>query len=121
MIPQRRKRRRTNQQEIKSEPFNFIDQTPHTPQIINDLHESQIGSLDSLISSSSSSSAASPIQELGYIDDLFPFIDDIYGQEKIKFIHDFPSIDDLNDVFGINNNQHFSLFTPTMSTLSFFA
>jgi PAS domain S-box-containing protein len=116
VIPQRRKRRRINHSNIKIEPFIVIDKAQQTPQIINDLNESQISSSDSLTSS------ASPIQELGYMDDLFPYIDDIFEQDnKIKLIDDFPSIDDVNDVFGINNNQQFSLITPIMSTFSFFA
>jgi len=43
------------------------------------------------------------------------------NMKKIKLIEDFPSIDDVNDVFGINNDPQFCLLTPTMSTLSFFA
>jgi len=115
VIPQRRKRRRINYSNIKSELFNFIDKAQQTPQMINDLNESQISSSDSLTSS------ASPIQELGYMDGLFPYIDDIFEHDKIKLIDDFPSIDDVNDVFGLNNNQQFCLITPTMSTFSFFA
>jgi PAS domain S-box-containing protein len=115
VLPQRRKRRRLNNQHIKIEPFNFIDKSPPISQINNDLNESQISSSDSLTSS------ASPIQELGCTDGLFPYIDEIFEHEKIKFIDDFPSIDDVNVVFGINNNPQFSLLTPTMSTLSFFA
>jgi hypothetical protein len=115
VIPQRRKRRRVNRLNIKSELFDFVDKVQQTPQMFNDLNESQISSSDSLTSS------ASPIQELGCMDGLFPYIDEIFEDEKIKFIHDFPSIDDVNDVLGINNDQQFCLFTPTMSTLSFFA
>jgi PAS domain S-box-containing protein len=115
VIPQRRKRRRINYSHVKNEPFQFGDQAQQIPQISNDLNESQISSSDSLTSS------ASPIQELGYMENLFPYIDDIFEDEKIKLIEDFPSIDDVNDVFGINNNQQFSLITPTMSTFSFFA
>ncbi|CAF0854122.1 unnamed protein product [Adineta steineri] len=122
-IPQRRKRRRMNPQTIKSEPMSVIDQAPYTPQIINDLNESQTIFLDSFISSSSISSSlsASPIQELDYKDELFPNPDDLFHDDKIKLIQDFPSIDDVNDIFGINNNQQFCLFTPTFTTLSFFA
>jgi hypothetical protein len=114
VIPQRRKRRRINYSHVKYEPFQFGDQAQQIPQISNDLNESQISSSDSLTS-------ASPIQELGYMEDLFPYIDDIFEDEKIKLIEDFPSIDDVNDVFGINNNQQFPLLTPTMSALVFFA
>jgi hypothetical protein len=115
VIPQRRKRRRINHLNIKSELFDFPTKAQQTPQMINDLNESQISSSDSLTSS------ASPIQELGYMDGLFPYIDDIFENEKIKLIDDFPSIDDINHVFGINNNQQFCLITPTMSTYNFFA
>ncbi len=118
VIPQRRKRRRLTYQNVKSEPFHFVDIAQQTPQTINDFNESQITSSDSLTSSSAS---GSPIQELSYMDDLFPYIDDIFEQDKIKLINDFPSIDDVNYVFGINNNQQFCLFTPTLSTFSFFA
>jgi hypothetical protein len=115
VIPQRRKRRRITYSHVKNEPFQFGDTAQQTPQINNDLNESQISSSDSLTSS------ASPIQELGYMENLFPYIDDIFEDEKIKLIEDFPSIDDINDVFGINNNQQFPLLTPTMSALVFFA
>jgi hypothetical protein len=54
------------------------------------------------------------------MDGLFPYIDDIFEENKNKFIHDFPSIDDINEVFGINIDQQFGLLTPTMSTLTFF-
>jgi PAS domain S-box-containing protein len=115
VIPQRRKRRRINHVTIKSEPISFLDQPQQTPQLHYDSIESQISSSDSLTSS------ASPIQELGFMDGLFPYIDDIFEYNKIKLIEDFPSIDDINDVFGINNNQQFCLYTPTISTYSFFA
>jgi hypothetical protein len=115
IIPQRRKRRRINHVNIKSEPISFHDEPQQTPQINNDSIESQISSSDSLTSS------ASPIQELGFMDGLFPYIDDTFEYNKIKFIEDFPSIEDINDVFGINNNQQYCLFTPTMSTFNFFA
>ncbi|UJR30250.1 hypothetical protein I4U23_017788 [Adineta vaga] len=124
VIPQRRKRRRPNQSIIKSEPIQYIDHAPYTPQLIDDLNESQNGSYDNLasLSSSSSSLSASPIQELGHIDESYQFIEDIFqDDEKIKFIHDFPSIDDVNDIFGLQNNQQYALMTPTMSSLSFFA
>ncbi len=115
IIPQRRKRRRINHVNIKSEPISFHDKPQQTPQINNDSIESQISSSDSFTSS------ASPIQELGFMDGLFPYIDDTFEYNKIKFIEDFPSIEDINDVFGINNNQQYCLFTPTMSTFNFFA
>jgi hypothetical protein len=115
VIPQRRKRRRIN---VKEEVIDFFDKIQQSSQLLNDLNESQI-SLNSNLSSSDSS--ASPIQELGYIDGLFPCFDEIFQDEKIKYIHDFPSIDDVNDMFGLNNHQQFSLLTPTMSTLCFFA
>lgn len=112
VIPQRRKRRRVN---LKTELFDFFTEAQQAPQITNDSNESQN------FSSDSSTSSASPIQELGYMDGLFPYVDDVFQYEKIKLIEDFPSIDDINDVFGINNNQQYCLITPTMSTLSFFA
>jgi hypothetical protein len=115
VIPQRRKRRRVN---VKEEVIDFVDKIQQSPQLLNDSNESQI-SLNSNLSSSDSS--ASPIQELGYIDELFPCFDEIFEDEKIKYIHDFPSIDDVNDMFGLNNYQQFSLSTPTMSSLCFFA
>jgi hypothetical protein len=55
------------------------------------------------------------------MDGLFPYIDDIFENDKIKLIDDFPSIDDVNDVLGFNNYQQFCLITPTMSSFGFFA
>lgn len=115
VIPQRRKRRRLNQLNLKTELFDFLNKAQETPQITNDFSESQNSSSDSLTSS------ASPIQELGCMDGLFPYIDDMFQYEKIKLIEDFPSIDDVYDVFGINNNPQYCLMTPTMSALTFFA
>jgi PAS domain S-box-containing protein len=117
VIPQRRKRRRTEYSNIKTEPFYYINTVQQAPQSINDSIESQISSSDSLTSS------ASPIQELGYMDGLFPYIDDIFEFDngKIKFIDDFPSIDDVNDVFGISNAPQYCLITPTTSSFGFFA
>jgi len=113
-IPQRRKRRRVTQLNIKSELCNYSEKVQQTPQINNDINESQISSSDSLPSS------ASPIQEIGYTDGFLPFLDEVFENEKVKFIEDFPSIDDVNDVFGSNYNQQFFLLTPTMSSLNFF-
>lgn len=114
IIPQRRKRRRTNYENIKSEPINSFDEPQQPPQLINDLNESFTNSPDSLTS-------ASPIQELGCIDDLFPYMEDIFGKDKMKSIENFPLFDDVSDLFDINNNQKFGLFTPTIPTISFFA
>ena len=125
VIPQRRKRRRANPPVIKSEPIQYVDQAPYTPQLIDELNESPNNFYDNLAplsSSASSSLSASPIQELGYTDEIFPSIGEIFGNnEKIKFIQDFPSIDDITDMFGFQNTQQFPLLTPTMSSLSFFA
>jgi hypothetical protein len=114
VLPQRRKRRRLSPLNIKSELFNFNDEPQHYPQQINDLIESYTSSSDSF------PSTASPIQEIGFLDQLFPFIEDIFEHEKIKQINDFPSIDDVKDILGINNDQQCFLLTPTMSSLNFF-
>ncbi len=90
-----------------------MNETRHSPQIINDLNEAHISSSESFTSS------ASPIQEIGYMDDLFPYIDDMFTFEKIKPIHDFPSIDDINDILGMNNDQKCCLSTP-ITSFSFF-
>ncbi|CAF1117342.1 unnamed protein product [Rotaria sordida] len=115
ILPQRRKRRRTSHPIMKNEPIDIIDQAQQPPQINNDLSESHTSSSDSLPSS------ASPIQEIGYTHELFPSFDNIVECGKFKFIDDFPSIDDINVVFGINNDQEFCLLTPTMSSLKFFS
>lgn len=114
VLPQRRKRRRITQLNIKSELCNYDDKAQQTPQIGHEYIDSQTSSSDSLTSSSS------PIQEIGYMDNLLPFMDEAYPDEKIKFIEDFPSIDDVNDIFGMHQNQQLFLLTPTMSSLSFF-
>lgn len=114
VLPQRRKRRRVNLLNIKTELCSYDDKAQQTPQINHEFMDSQTSSSDSLTSS------ASPIQEIGYMDNLFPFMHEVFPDEKIKFIEEFPSIDDINDVFGINHNQQLFLLTPTMSSLSFF-
>ncbi|CAF5196903.1 unnamed protein product [Rotaria magnacalcarata] len=115
ILPQRRKRRRIDQVTVKSEPSCMGDTIQQSPQIANDLYESHTSSSESLASS------ASPTQEIGYTDEFYPYINDIDESEKIKWIHDFPSIDDINDVLGLNNEpQCCSLITPTMSSISFF-
>jgi len=121
VIPQRRKRRRIHRHNVNNEVTNFVDKAQQAPQILNDLNESERSFNSNLSSTDSWTSSASPIQELDCFDGLFPYIDEIFEHDKIKFIHDFPSIDDINDVFGMNNNHQFPLLTPTMPTLSFFA
>ncbi|CAF2633540.1 unnamed protein product [Rotaria sp. Silwood2] len=113
ILPQRRKRRRTNYQAMKSEPIDAMDQAQQPPQLNNDLTESHISLSDSLPSS------ASPIQEVGRMDEFLSFFDNITEFEKFKLLNDFPSIDDINDVFGINNDPQYGLLTPTMSSLNF--
>lgn len=99
---------------MKSEPLDFVEKIRHSPQFANDSYESHISSCESLPSS------ASPVQEVGITDELFPYIDDMFEFEKIKFMHDLPSIDDINDVFGVNNDPQFPLLTPTISSINFF-
>jgi hypothetical protein len=80
-----------------------------------------------LSSAESSASSASPIQEIGSIDDFFPYLDEVLHLEKFKVIPDFPQIEDCNEIFGLPSppyhcHQWVSLLTPTMSTAcSFFA
>ncbi|CAF4686920.1 unnamed protein product [Rotaria sp. Silwood1] len=113
ILPQRRKRRRTNYQVMKREPIEIVDQTQQPPQLNNDFNESHTNSSDS------SPSSLSPIQEIGWINELFPFFNNITEFEKLKSFNDFPSIDDINDVFGVNNDSYNCLLTPTMSSLNF--
>ncbi|CAF3689273.1 unnamed protein product [Rotaria socialis] len=115
ILPQRRKRRRVNQVTVKIEPSYTGDTIQQSPQIANDLYESHASSSESL------ASTASPTQEIGYTDEFYPYINDIDESEKIKWIHGFPSINDINDVLGLNNDpQCYSLITPTMSSIGFF-
>lgn len=114
VLPQRRKRRRVNQLKIKTELCNYDDKAQQIPQMSHEYIDSQTNSSDSLTSS------ASPIQEMGYMDNLFPFMHEVFPDEEIKIIEDFPSIDDVNDMFGMHQNQQLFLLTPTMSSLSFF-
>lgn len=95
--------------------MEFLNNAQQCPNFINDSYESHASSSESL------SSSASPIQEVGVTDDLLPYIDEAFEYEKIKLIHDFPSIDDINDVLGINDDQQCFLFTPTIPSFNFFA
>ena len=115
ILPLRRKRRRAQYMNIKREPLNFPNTVQEAPQMSYDFNDYPNSSPDSLTSS------GSPTQELGWSEDLLAYMDNLFPYEKIKCIDDFPSIDDVNDVFGINNNQHLGLFTPTVPTFNFFA
>jgi len=112
VFPPRRKRRRFHHQRQSI----ISDSCQQAPQLVKiDLSDSQNNFL-----SDSSCSATSPTQELGQVDELLAYFDDFFDLD-IKPICDFPSIDDVNDVFGLNNCQQLFLATPTMSSISFFA
>jgi len=115
LFPQRRKRRRIHIN-IKTEA-TIENNFPLSPQMNIDFNDSQISN------GSNSSSEQSPVQELvGEVDEILAYFDDVYDQDDIKPICDFPSIDDINYTFGMNITQEqFSLLTPTMSTLNFFS
>ena len=115
VLPQRRKRRRVQSINIKREPGHFPNTVQETPQMNNDFNEYQNSSPESF------SSSGSPTQELGWTNGFLPSLEDFFPFEKIKCIDDFPSIDDVNNVFGIDTNQSYGLFTPTMSSFNFFA
>lgn len=113
-LPQRRKRRRVQAMNIKREPVNFPNTVQETPQMNNDFNEYQNSSPESF------SSSGSPIQELGWTNGFISSMEDLFPYDKFKCIEDFPSIDDVNNVLGINTDQSFGLFTPTMSSFNFF-
>jgi PAS domain S-box-containing protein len=119
VFPPRRKRRRIHhshnrcfQRELTIS--NSCQQAPQYTTI--DLTDAQISNF----LSDSSCSTRSPIQELGRVDELLAYFDDVFEQD-IKPICDFPSIDDVNHILGLNNCQHLFLLTPTMSSQSFFS
>lgn len=115
ILPQRRKRRRTQYMNIKREPVNFPNTVQETPQMSYDINDYPSSSPDSLTSS------GSPTQELGWSDDLLAYMENLIPYEKLKCIEDFPSIDDVIDVFGIDHNHQLDLFTPIVPTFNFFA
>ena len=114
VLPQRRKRRRINCPTIKNECINHIDTVQEAPQLVNDTIELNRGS------SESATSLASPIQEIGCLDQIFPYIGDMFASESLKFNDDFPFIEDLSHLLGIKGGQQHGLLTPTLPELSFF-
>ena len=113
VLPQRRKRRRINPKIEKTEDSNVIDQVHRVLQIISDLNDSYSSSSDRVTSS------RSQIQEVDCMDGLSRSLEDIFELEKLKHVQDFPSIEDINAVFGISNDQQCCIITPTISALNF--
>ena len=128
VIPQRRKRRRFENPQIKQEICPIGSKFQKISSSHQDIHHSMLNlntNSHSPLSSSRENSTGtfSPVQEINALDDFLFDVEQYRIDEKLDSDAFCPSFEDFNDIFGINTNYHQSLFlaTPTLTTCAFFA